>query len=478
MAYGIYDRVLESTTTTGTGTLVLSGAVTGFQSFAAVGTGNTCPYSVWGVDANGVPSGEWETGIGTYTASGTTLARTKVTASSNGGALVSFSAGTKRVALALGSNALLTHDDVCNGRLTTETGVPVSTSDRTAQGTIYFTPYLGNRVALYNGSSWQVYSFAQLSYAVVSVAGAVSNLNLWDSAGTLTLEADYWLNSTVTITIATPGVVTWTAHGLSNGDSIVLSTTGALPTGLTAGTTYYLVNKAADTFQLAATVGGTAINTSGTQSGVHTAYVVGVGTGNTTDPRNLTLQDGILCKTGSLTRRNIGVFRASAANVTADSGGNAGTTQVGGQRYLWNRYNQVPRNLKVIDTTDLWGYTSATIRQANGATGNKVEYVTGDVASLVTSEAIHSGYTQSATTYASTGVGVDSTSTYSGVSSSGGSQFAGAYVVLALFGRYSGHPGLGYHYLSWNEAGQGTLGGFYGDNGGVIQSGLSAWLKG
>ena len=77
--------------------------------------------------------------------------------------------------------------------------------------------------------------------------------------------------STVTITIASPGVVTWTGHTLSNGDRVILSTTGALPTGLSAGVVYYVVNSALNTFRLALTSGGTAINTTGTQSGTHTA---------------------------------------------------------------------------------------------------------------------------------------------------------------------------------------------------------------
>jgi len=79
--------------------------------------------------------------------------------------------------------------------------------------------------------------------------------------------------STVTMTIASPGVITWTSHGLSNGTRVYLTTTGALPTGLSASTAYYVVNASTNTFQLAATVGGTAINTSGSQSGTHTATV-------------------------------------------------------------------------------------------------------------------------------------------------------------------------------------------------------------
>lgn len=84
------DRVKETTTTTGTGTVTLAGAATGFRSFSAVGDGNQCCYCIAGTS-------EWEVGIGTYTASGTTLSRTTILASSNSGAAVNFSAGSKDV---------------------------------------------------------------------------------------------------------------------------------------------------------------------------------------------------------------------------------------------------------------------------------------------------------------------------------------------------------------------------------------------
>ncbi len=93
---------------------------------------------------------------------------------------------------------------------------------------------------------------------------------------------------TVTITIASPGVVTKVAHGLVTGDPVYLTTTGALPTGLTANTQYYAILVTADTFRLATSyanaVAGTAINTSGSQSGTHTAYNApyGIGDGSTT----------------------------------------------------------------------------------------------------------------------------------------------------------------------------------------------------
>lgn len=88
----IADRVLETTTTTGTGTITLAGAEIGYQSFSVVGNGNTTYYTI---AVNG--GTDWEVGIGTYTSSGTTLSRDTVLDSSNGGALVSFGAGTKQV---------------------------------------------------------------------------------------------------------------------------------------------------------------------------------------------------------------------------------------------------------------------------------------------------------------------------------------------------------------------------------------------
>lgn len=80
--------------------------------------------------------------------------------------------------------------------------------------------------------------------------------------------------ATITATIAAPGVVTDTAHGFSDGDTVKFTTTGALPTGITSGTTYYVINSATNTYQLAATKGGSAITTTGTQSGVHTRTTV------------------------------------------------------------------------------------------------------------------------------------------------------------------------------------------------------------
>lgn len=93
MAYPA-DRVLESSTTTGTGTFSLGGAQTGYRTFVAgIGSGNVCCYGIWNQNTN-----EYEVGYGTVTSgSPDTLTRTTVFTSSNSNALVNFSAGTKDV---------------------------------------------------------------------------------------------------------------------------------------------------------------------------------------------------------------------------------------------------------------------------------------------------------------------------------------------------------------------------------------------
>jgi hypothetical protein len=92
MSFVIADRVQETTTTVGTGTLALDGAVQGFQSFTAVGNGNTTYYTIQGTT-------QWEVGIGTYSTN--TLTRDTVISSSTGGTKLSLAAGTKQVFVTL-----------------------------------------------------------------------------------------------------------------------------------------------------------------------------------------------------------------------------------------------------------------------------------------------------------------------------------------------------------------------------------------
>lgn len=78
-----------------------------------------------------------------------------------------------------------------------------------------------------------------------------------------------------TITIAAPGVVTLYNHGLSWKDQVLFATTGALPTGISADTYYYVIPIDLDTFSVSATSTGTAITTTGTQSGTHSVATEG-----------------------------------------------------------------------------------------------------------------------------------------------------------------------------------------------------------
>ncbi len=90
MALVLADRIKETTTTTGTGTYTLAGAVTGFESFGTVGNGNTTYYCC-------TDGSDFEVGVGTYTSSGTTLARTTILQSSNSDNAVDWSAGTRDI---------------------------------------------------------------------------------------------------------------------------------------------------------------------------------------------------------------------------------------------------------------------------------------------------------------------------------------------------------------------------------------------
>lgn len=92
MALVVADRVKETSTTQGTGTLTLAGASTGFQSFAVIGNGNQTYYTI--AEQGGI---NWEVGIGTYSSSGTTLSRDIILSSTNAGSAVSFGPGTRDV---------------------------------------------------------------------------------------------------------------------------------------------------------------------------------------------------------------------------------------------------------------------------------------------------------------------------------------------------------------------------------------------
>jgi hypothetical protein len=135
MALVLKDRVQETTGVVGTGTMTLAGAVLGFQSFAAIGNGNTTYYAVFDLI-----TGDWEVGIGTYTSSGTTLSRTTVLSSSNGGSLVSFAAGTKQVICTYPSERAVWQDSTGTNTVQNVFNTLTATTATLTNGTISTAP--------------------------------------------------------------------------------------------------------------------------------------------------------------------------------------------------------------------------------------------------------------------------------------------------------------------------------------------------
>ena len=281
---------------------------------------------------------------------------------------------------------------VCEGRLTLTTAVPVTTADVTAGTTLYWTPYVGNRVALYTGTRWNTYSFSELSITAVGLtASKPYDVFLYDNAGTLTLELLVWTNDTTRATA--------------------------------------LVRQ----------------------------------------------QDGVLCKTGALTRRYLGT-------IYVDSGGGAVTDSFA-LRHVWNYYHRVVRPMRVLEATDSWTYTTATIRQANGSTANQLAFMVGVSEDPVLAEVSANVRNNDASggVAVNIGVGLDSTTAFSALSLRGRINLplpASSRVVQQA--TWCGYPGIGRHVLTWLERSQATgTTTWYGDDGGALdQSGISGWVRG
>ena len=153
MALGLYDRVKETSNTAGTGTIVLLGAVTGYQSFAVLGNANTTYYTI--ADQIGT---NWEVGIGTYYTGNVSLARTTILSSSNANAAVNFTNAIHDVfitmpaetsALGGAGQAILVNQTTATANYTIATGTngfsvgPITTANNVS-------------VTIASGQSWTV----------------------------------------------------------------------------------------------------------------------------------------------------------------------------------------------------------------------------------------------------------------------------------------------------------------------------------
>jgi Tfp pilus tip-associated adhesin PilY1 len=190
------------------------------------------------------------------------------TASALGGPLVNFTTGqdvnaevTTRIAPSTLTRPSL-HGDVIHSR-------PLPLNYGGTIGTVVY--YGANDGTLRAAEA----TSGKVKWAFIAREHYASLQRLMDQSPLVSYPNQANTSATVVITIASPGLVTWTGHTLANGDTVKFATTGALPGGLATNTRYYVVNAALNTFQLSATSGGVAINTSGTQSGTQTGITPG-----------------------------------------------------------------------------------------------------------------------------------------------------------------------------------------------------------
>ena len=230
MAFVLKDRVKETSTTTGTGTITLGGASAGYQGFSTVGNANTTFYSI-------VMGTEWENGVGTYTSSGSALSRDTVLSSSNSGSLVNFSAGTKDVFVNYPAGRASLYDTPSQS--TGAFHIPVGTTDQRptgASGMIRINTSLGYP-EWYDGTNLKWQNFYgppiidySVDYLVVAGGGGGGGFGGGGAGGYRELTSQTVTNGTAyTITVGAggSGTAVGSAKGTSGSNSVFSSTTSA-----------------------------------------------------------------------------------------------------------------------------------------------------------------------------------------------------------------------------------------------------------
>jgi hypothetical protein len=199
-----------------------------------------------------------------------------------------------------------------------------------------------------------------------------------------------------------------------------------------------------------------------------------VWTNTTTRATALTRQDGIYVKTGDSTRRYVGTFFCNG------TGGQTDDTVL--KRYVWNFYNRMRRPLQRYETTTSWTYSTATVRQANGAAANQVDVMVGVAESVLdlSLAGVIATNNSGGTVNVSIGIGEDSTTTYA-VGGLLQTVAAGSAMSQPPI-RLSKYPAVGRHVYSWNEWSVATptttIFANVGSVGSGVTAGLSGWIEG
>jgi hypothetical protein len=403
MALVLADRVKETTTTTGTGAVTLLGASAGFQSFAVIGNANTTYYTIAGQTTT-----EWEVGIGTYTSSGTTLARTTVLSSSNSGSLVDFTAGTKDVFVTYPSSRSV-YADGATLTATNNSVLPIANG----------------------GTGTTSTTFANLATNVTGtlpVANGGTGLTAGTSGGVLAYTASGTLASSAALTqygvvlgggagaVPTSTAVGTATHVLTSNGAGVAPTFQALPAGgvttFTAGTTGFTPNTATSG---AVTLAGT-LNVASGGTGVTTSTGSGANVLSTSPilvtPILGTPTSGNF-STGTFTwptfnQNTSGTAAGLSSTLAVASGGTGQTSYTNGQLLIGNTTGNT--------------LTKATLTQGTGIT------ITNGNGTITIASSVSGGVTSVATNNGLTGGTITSTGTLSIDTNNGGG--VGAYALL------------------------------------------------
>lgn len=364
MALVVYDRVQETTATTGTGTITLGGAVAGYQSFAVVGNGNTTFYCI-------VNGSAWEVGIGTYTSAGTTLARTTVLSNSNGTTSPITLSGASNVFVTYPASKSINYD--ANGVATI--GATLSYSDTGIIGSFASTVAGYNQVIIQNKST-ATNASANLNIsndASTSTTGFVElgiNSSTFTGSGSFSIAgASYLASASTDLAIGTYGA--YNIHFLTNSsttDAMTIYNSGGVSLGGYAdpgiGTLY--ANNVYLGFTTITAAAGTTVLTNASSAW---QQVVGTTTQSIQLPNATTLYKGLAytitnASTGAVTVKDSAsttldtiVTGGSAIMVLTANGTSAGT---------WVAYSYIPSSYDFSASTANFGNATITNALWNG----------------------------------------------------------------------------------------------------------------